>query len=96
MAKFFRRISFVFLFTAFTFVCTFFNTRACTLWAASGDAVEGGGTLIIKNRDWPADHKSQLILLDPQDGFSFLALYSTGGGSVGIKAGINEKGLVVF
>ena len=33
------------------------NTLACTLWAAAGDKVDGGGTLIVKNRDRVPDHQ---------------------------------------
>ena len=30
-------------------------SHACTLWGAAGSAVDGGGVLITKNRDWAPD-----------------------------------------
>ena len=70
--------------------------RACTLYAAAGDDwVTGGGTLIVKNRDWPPDHHQEVRLTKPSSGFRYLGLYAVGNKSAGIKAGINERGLVV-
>jgi hypothetical protein len=67
---------------------------ACTLFAAHGLRVAGGGTLIVKVRDWiPADRQS-LVLVHPKGGFAYYALV-TEGKDPGVKAGINEKGLVV-
>jgi len=79
----------------FLFTAPFYG-YTCTLWGAAGEFVEDGGVLIIKNRDWTPGHNSQLIFLRPLHGFSFLSLFSTGGNSLGVKAGINEKGLVVI
>ncbi len=70
--------------------------RACTLWAAAGDEwVKGGGTLIVKNRDWRPDHQQEVRLTTPKSGFRYFGLYALGKTSSGIKAGINEHGLVV-
>lgn len=70
-------------------------TYACTLWAAAGDRVSGGGTLIVKNRDWRPDHKQALKLVHPNEGiYSYYCLYALGRYR-GAKAGINQKGLVV-
>jgi len=70
--------------------------RACTLWAATGEEwVKGGGTLLVKNRDWRPDHRQELRLTTPASGFRYFGLYAVGNNSQGIKAGINEKGLVV-
>jgi len=70
--------------------------RACTLWAAAGDEwAKGGGTLLVKNRDWTPDQHHEVRLTQPAAGFRYLGLYAIGSKSAGIKAGINEKGLVV-
>jgi len=68
---------------------------ACTLWGAAGQSVAGGGTLIAKNRDWAADHRQELVILRPAEGYRSLALKAVDGGEPGIKAGVNEKGLVI-
>jgi isopenicillin-N N-acyltransferase like protein len=68
---------------------------ACTLWGAVGSAVDGGGTLVAKNRDWVPDHRQELSLLKPAQGYQALVLRAVGGAEPGIKAGVNEKGLVI-
>ena len=98
MTRKFYKISGLFIIlilSMFLIVFTTLSLQACTLWAATGEATEDGATMVIKNRDWDDNHYSQLMLLKPQFGYSVLALYATGGDSIGIKAGINEKGLVV-
>jgi isopenicillin-N N-acyltransferase-like protein len=71
------------------------SSEACTLWGAAGKSVEGGGTLIAKNRDWAPDHRQELTILKGAGGYKFLALKAVGGSDPGIKAGVNEKGLVI-
>jgi len=73
----------------------FRSSEACTLWGATGRWVEGGGTLIVKNRDWVPDHHQELAVLKPVEGFKSLALRAVGGAEPGVKAGVNEKGLVI-
>lgn len=68
---------------------------ACTLWAATGDIVDGGGTLIVKNRDWYPNHEQVLRLVRPKKGYAYFGLYAKNKIYSGFKAGINEKGLVV-
>ena len=51
--------------------------NACTLWAAAGDRVVGGGTMIHKNRDWLPDHQQELRLVTPKSGYRYLSLYTT-------------------
>jgi hypothetical protein len=68
--------------------------RACTLWAANGSVVKGGGSMIVKNRDWIPNQIETLKLVTPGSGYRYLGLYAAGKYG-GIKAGINEKGLVV-
>lgn len=69
--------------------------EACTLWGAAGGAVAGGGTLIAKNRDWVPDHRQELRVVQPRQGYRSLVLVAVGGAEPGVKAGVNEKGLVI-
>ena len=71
------------------------SASACTLWAAAGNVVEGGGTLIAKNRDWRPDHQQKLELVMPKEGYRYYGIYADNGRYKGLKAGINEKGLTV-
>ncbi len=71
------------------------SASACTLWAATGTAVDGGGTLIVKNRDWYPNHEQVLRLVHPKKGYAYFGLYAKNKIYSGFKAGINEKGLVV-
>jgi isopenicillin-N N-acyltransferase like protein len=74
---------------------SFHPSEACTLWGAVGDAVAGGGALVAKNRDWVPDHRQELVLLAPPEGYRAVALRAVGNDEPGIKAGVNEKGLVI-
>jgi hypothetical protein len=74
---------------------SFQPSEACTLWGAVGDAVEGGGTLVAKNRDWAPDHRQELVILRPPEGYTSVALVAVGNDEPGVKAGVNEKGLVI-
>ncbi len=69
--------------------------RACTLWGAAGELVAGGGTLVAKNRDWPPDHRQELSIVRPKEGYASVVLTAIGGAEPGTKAGVNEKGLVI-
>lgn len=75
--------------------------QACTLWAASGDAVRGGGTLLVKNRDWAPDNDQTVDVVTPAKGYRYLALIAhdppvgKGKAKTRVVAGMNEKGLVV-
>lgn len=71
------------------------QAHACTIWAAAGNRVEGGGTLIVKNRDWTPDHQQFLRLQKPAKGYRYVELNTVGNQHPGVKAGINEHGLVV-
>jgi isopenicillin-N N-acyltransferase like protein len=68
--------------------------QACTLWAANGSLVDGGGSMLVKNRDWVPNQHELLKSVFPKTGYSYFGLYAAGKYS-GMKAGINEKGLVV-
>lgn len=67
---------------------------ACTLW---GVVVTNGtgGTILCKNRDWAPDHTQALKLVRPSKGYAYYGLFAVGGSEPGIKAGVNERGLVV-
>ncbi|HWU41176.1 MAG TPA: C45 family autoproteolytic acyltransferase/hydrolase, partial [Candidatus Acidoferrum sp.] len=71
------------------------QSHACTLFAAAGKKVKGGGVLIAKNRDWRPDNSQSLRLVSPKTGYRYFGLFAEGNDEPGLKAGINEKGLVV-
>lgn len=66
----------------------------CTLFAAAGNRVEGGGTIIVKNRD-RTPRQSALKFFAPADGFKYLALVADDIPEGSAVAGVNEKGLAV-
>lgn len=68
--------------------------QACTLWAANGSFAQASGSMIVKNRDWTPDQYQYLKTVYSNDGYSYLGLYAQGS-PAGLKAGINEQGLVV-
>ena len=68
--------------------------EACTLFAANGSVVDDGGTLLVKNRDWEPNQHQVIKFVPSKDGYSYFGLYAEGP-AAGMKAGINEKGLVV-
>jgi hypothetical protein len=68
--------------------------QACTLFAAVGDRVAGGGAIIAKNRD-RSPMGSTLKIFTPKDGYRHLGLAGTASPDDPAVAGINEKGLVV-
>ncbi len=75
------------------------EAHACTLWAATGQGVAGGGTLIVKNRDWP-EQAEATATVTPDAGFRYFALYALDARKDGtvkrrVVAGLNEAGLVV-
>ena len=69
--------------------------EACTLFAANGSVVDDGGTLLVKNRDWEPNQHQVIKFVPAKDGYSYFGLYAEGT-PAGMKAGINEKGLVVI
>ncbi|MHB8067467.1 MAG: C45 family autoproteolytic acyltransferase/hydrolase [Desulfobaccales bacterium] len=68
--------------------------HACTLFAAAGSRVEGGGTIIVKNRD-RTPRRSAIKFIAPPVGFKFLALVDADAPHSSAVAGVNEKGLAV-
>jgi isopenicillin-N N-acyltransferase-like protein len=69
--------------------------ESCTLWAAVGEAARDGGSLVVKNRDWRPDHRQEIKRVTPKQGFRYYGLFAHGNDDPGLKAGVNEKGLVV-
>ena len=69
--------------------------EACMLWAAVGEAARDGGSLVVKNRDWRPDHRQAIKRVTPKQGFRYYGLFAYGNDYPGLKAGVNEKGLVV-
>ncbi len=73
---------------------TLYPSQACTLFAAAGGKVKGGGTIIAKNRDrCPLD--SGLKVFVPPKGYRHVGLVSRDSPEGPAVAGINDKGLVV-
>ncbi|MCB2227297.1 MAG: C45 family peptidase [Desulfarculaceae bacterium] len=70
--------------------------HACTLWGAVGSRAAGGGALAAKNRDWTPNSPGRLELVKPKEGRAYLALMARGPKGWGVRAGINQDGLVVF
>ncbi|MBN2544799.1 MAG: hypothetical protein JXB50_03315 [Spirochaetes bacterium] len=85
-----------FLFIIYFIILTI-KSAPCTLWSANGEnIVLNGGTLIAKNRDWKQDHKQILKLVNPKSGYKYFGLFAVGNNQPGLKAGVNEKGLVAI
>lgn len=71
-----------------------FSASACTLFAAQGTAVEGGGTVIVKNRDWHPEY--QELKYAQGKLYRYYGLYGGNEEKMQLRGGVNEKGLVVF
>ncbi len=69
--------------------------QACTLFAAQGtEFVQGGGTLLVKNRDWKPE--SQRLLLRTDKGrYRFYGLYCGEKGHRSLRGGVNEAGVAI-
>lgn len=77
-----------------TIVCTaVFPAQACTLYAASGSAVQDGGTLIAKVRDEKPENQYGYMVKSADGSYGYYGLFTREDG-YGLRGGINEKGLV--
>ncbi|WP_346355382.1 carcinine hydrolase/isopenicillin-N N-acyltransferase family protein [Azotosporobacter soli] len=74
---------------------TVLPVQACTSWMASGDSVAGGGTLVVKNRDWMPGDITSLKLMKSNRDLSYFVLFGNLEGSAN-HGGINEAGLVLL
>jgi hypothetical protein len=69
-------------------------SQACTLYGATGSTyVQGGGTLVSKNRDW-SPMPQTIKYVAPSQGYRYLGLFA-GQNYKFNAAGVNEKGLYV-
>ncbi|MEW6386622.1 MAG: carcinine hydrolase/isopenicillin-N N-acyltransferase family protein [Thermodesulfobacteriota bacterium] len=93
--RFFLKIWAVCLLICFSLVQLHHEARACTLWAAGGSRAEGGGVILAKNRDMPPNHRQELRLVRPPGGYRYFGLFARRGDEAGLRAGVNEKGLVM-
>lgn len=67
---------------------------ACSLWAATGDGLTDGSTLVGHTWDVSPGTEGELRLVIPQKGFRYLAVFPTKTkGDRHTTAGINEHGL---
>ncbi|WP_346353800.1 C45 family autoproteolytic acyltransferase/hydolase [Azotosporobacter soli] len=71
------------------------TAQACTLWSAAGSSAAGGGTLLVKNRDWLPNHRQEVKLVRPKGGHAYWGLFAVGGNEPGLKAGLNDQGLSI-
>lgn len=75
--------------------CLLFGSScyACTLFGATGSVVDGGGTIIAKNRDFIPEPQKVKVVRNGK--YAYFALFSQAeNGNWYIRAGVNEKGLV--
>lgn len=79
------------LFTLISYVCP--TAQACTLYAANGFRVSGGGTLITKIRDQIPTNQ-YYYTFKPESGYKYFGLFTSPNGK-GLRCAINEKGLVL-
>ncbi|MBI5967233.1 MAG: hypothetical protein HY882_05185 [Deltaproteobacteria bacterium] len=69
------------------------DSPACTLYAAIGSAVEGGGVLVGKTRDLMKQEEQFLLKETSSSGYSYLGIASRKNSR--LTAGINEQGLII-
>ena len=48
-------------------------TDACTIGGATGSATRDGGPIIFSNSDDPFTTRTRLVVVEPADGFKFIA-----------------------
>lgn len=70
------------------------SASACTLWGAQGSEVEGGGTILVKNRDWVPQY--QEMKYGKGEKYRYYGLYGGNENKMFLRGGVNEKGLAVF
>ncbi|MFP5222485.1 MAG: carcinine hydrolase/isopenicillin-N N-acyltransferase family protein [Acidobacteriota bacterium] len=97
--RFFRRnvlAGIALLFLAVFLLAPSIPACACTLWTVSGERVQGGGTLVAKNRDFTTDMPNHFEVITPQDGYRMFAMVATGEQNRrSLVGGVNEYGLAV-
>lgn len=70
------------------------SALACTLFGAQGSRVLGGGTLVVKNRDFRPEYQEMRLVQGSH--YRFYGLYGGTEAKMGLKGGVNEAGLAVL
>ncbi len=70
------------------------SALACTLFGAQGSRVLGGGTLVVKNRDFRPEYQEMRMVQGTR--YRFYGLYGGTEKKMGLKGGVNEAGLAVL
>lgn len=70
------------------------SALACTLFGAQGSRVLGGGTLVVKNRDFRPEYQEMRLVQGSH--YRFYGLYGGIEAKMGLKGGVNEAGLAVL
>ena len=66
----------------------------CTLFGAQGSRVLGGGSLLVKNRDWRPEYQEMRLVQGPL--YRYYGIYGGAENHMALKGGVNEAGLAVF
>lgn len=82
------------LFIALLLLLSTTLAHACTLFGATGSAVQWGGTLMVKNRDWRPEYQEMRLVQGPV--YRYYGLYGGNEEKMGLRGGVNEGGLAVF
>ena len=70
------------------------RAHACTLYAAAGTAVDDGGVMISKVRDWrPGEETFVRVTPKSGEGYAYVGLAT--GKYQNFNMGVNEKGLAL-
>ena len=70
------------------------SALACTLFGVQGSRVLGGGTLVVKNRDFRPEYQEMRLVQGSH--YRFYGLYGGTEAKMGLKGGVNEAGLAVL
>lgn len=70
------------------------SALSCTLFGAQGNRVLGGGTLVVKNRDFRPEYQEMRMVQGTR--YRFYGLYGGTEKKMGLKGGVNEAGLAVL
>ena len=80
--------------TGLILLMTSLPAHACTLFGATGSAVQWGGTLMVKNRDWRPEYQEMRLVQGPV--YRYYGIYGGNEEKMGLRGGVNEGGLAVF
>jgi hypothetical protein len=72
------------------------TSEGCTTWAAVGSATADGEPLVVKNRDYRAEHLPLQVFVTAIPAVGYRYVYGSSAGSPGVfNSGMNEKGLAI-